>query len=40
MSTYTKEKDCVEAAKNEYFTTHIPQLILRKKDNMFMWQAS
>lgn len=31
MPTYTKEKDCVEAAKNEYFTTRIPQLIFKKK---------
>ena len=31
MSTYTKEKECVQAAKKEFFTTHIPQLIFKKK---------
>ena len=29
MSTYTKEKECVQAAENEFFTTHIPQLIFK-----------
>ena len=30
MQTYTREKDCVEAAKSEYFTTQVSQLIFKK----------
>lgn len=31
MKEYTSEKDCVSSAKIEYFTTHSPQLIFKKK---------
>lgn len=30
MKTYTREKDCVWDAKNEFFTTKQPQLVFRK----------